>query len=79
MPDKFKPGDLIILNDYGVFLGIPYYESTVGIILSKAYSIIPEMEEINPFYIVYDILLDGELIKIVPEQFMRLYDPDDEL
>jgi hypothetical protein len=37
------------------------------------------MEEINPFYIVYDILLDGELIKIVPEQFMRLYDPDDEL
>ncbi len=79
MPDKFKPGDLIILNDYGVFLGIPYYEDTVGIILSKAYSIIPEMEEINPFYIVYDILLDGELIKIVPEQFMRLYDPDDEL
>jgi len=74
---KFKPGDLVILNDYGVFLGVDCYEEYVGIVLSKCYNILPQMEDqMNSFYIVYDILLDGELIKMVPQEFMRFYDEE---
>tara|TARA_R100000426_G_C4822738_1_gene111195 strand:+ start:1951 stop:2187 length:237 start_codon:yes stop_codon:yes gene_type:complete len=75
--DKFKPGDLVSLNDYGVFLGIDCYQNSIGVVLSKSYNIIPQMEEqMNSFYIVYDILLDGELIKMVPEEFMRFYNEE---
>ena len=70
---KFKPGDLIVLNDYGIFIA-EFYEQQVGIIISKPYNIVPQAEnEMNSFYIVYDILLDGELLKMVPQEFMEPY------
>ena len=74
MAYKFKPGDLIVLNDYGVFIG-ENYENSIGLIISKAYNIVPQMEdELNAFYIVYDILLDGQLIKMIPQEFMEFYE-----
>ena len=74
MSHKFKPGDLIVLNDYGVFIG-ESYENTVGIIISTAYSILPQIEEeVIAFYIVYDILLEGQLIKMIPQEFMEFYE-----
>ena len=73
MSHKFVPGDLITLNDYGVFIAEDH-EEMVGIIISKPYNIVPQLEqESNTFYIVYDILLDGELLKMVPQEFMELY------
>jgi len=70
---RFKPGDLIVLNDYGIFIA-EFYEEQIGIIISKPYNIVPLAEnEMNSFYIVYDILLDGELLKMVPQEFMELY------
>ena len=73
MSHKFKPGDLIVLNDYGVFIG-QHYDNTIGIIISKPYNIVPQLEEeINGFYVVYDILLDGELLKMIPQEFMEFY------
>ncbi len=78
MAYKFKPGDLIVLNDYGVFIG-ENYENSIGLIISKAYNIVPQMEdELNAFYIVYDILLDGQLIKMIPQEFMEFYEKYEE-
>ena len=74
MSHKFKPGDLIVLNDYGVFIG-ENYDNCIGVIISKAYNMLPQMEEESrSFYIVYDILLDGELIKMIPQEFMEFYE-----
>lgn len=74
MPHKFKPGDLIVLNDYGVFIA-DCYEGKVGIVISKPYNIVPQLEdEPSTFYVVYDILLDGELLKMVPKEFMEPYE-----
>ena len=74
MPNKFKPGDLIILNHYGLFITLNH-ERKVGVVISKSYNLLPPSEEIESdvFYIVYDILIDGELIKVVPEEFMEIY------
>ena len=78
MSYKFKPGDLIVLNDYGVFIG-QNYENTIGIVISTAYNILPQVEEeMHSFYIVYDILLDGELIKMIPQEFMEFYEKYEE-
>ena len=74
MPNRFKPGDLVILNQYGLFITLEH-ERKLGIIISKSYNILPpdEESEIDTFFIVYDILLDGELFKMVPEEFMERY------
>tara|TARA_E500000305_G_scaffold102353_1_gene96951 strand:- start:3 stop:248 length:246 start_codon:yes stop_codon:yes gene_type:complete len=74
VPNRFKPGDLVILNQYGLFITLEH-ERKLGIIISKSYNILPpdEESEIDTFFIVYDILLDGELIKMVPEEFMEMY------
>ncbi len=74
VPSRFVPGDLIILNDYGVFIG-ENYDNSVGIIISKPYNMMPQIEEeMEAFYIVYDVLLDGELIKMIPQEFMEFYE-----
>ena len=74
MSTSIKPGDLISLNDYGIFIG-ENYDNTIGIIISKPYNIVPQIEEeMNAFYIVYDVLLNGELIKMIPQEFMELYE-----
>ena len=78
MSHKFKPGDLIVLNDYGVFIG-ENYENVIGIVISTAYNILPQIEDESiSFYIVYDILLDGELIKMIPQEFMEFYEKYEE-
>ena len=74
MSSKFNPGDLIILNQYGLFITLDHNRK-IGVIISKSYNIVPpdEESEMDTFFIVYDILLDGELIKMVPQEFMEFY------
>ena len=74
MSNKYHPGDLIYLNQYGVFI-TPNHEDLVGIVISEAYNILtPVASEDDAFYIVYDILLEGELFRMVPEEFMERYE-----
>ena len=74
MSGKYKPGDLIYLNQYGLFITSDF-EDLVGIIISESYSIITPVETVmDTFYTVYDILLDGELFNMVPEEFMEKYE-----
>ena len=78
MSHKFKPGDLIVLNDYGVFIG-ENFNNSIGVIISKPYNVLPHIEEeVEAFYIVYDILLEGELIKMIPQEFMEFYEKYEE-
>ena len=74
MSGKYKPGDLIYLNQYGLFISSDF-EDSVGIIISEPYSIFAPVEtNLDTFYTVYDILLDGELFNMVPEEFMEKYE-----
>ena len=81
MPGKFKPGDLVVLNQYGVFITYDH-EDEVGIIVSGPYSLLYDNDVMaEPFYTVYDVLLDGQLFTLVPEEFMEFYkeyEEDDE-
>ena len=78
MLNEFKPGDLIILNQYGVFI-TSNFEEKVGIVISESYSIVAPIENIlDTFYTVYDILLNGELFKMVPAEFMESYKKHEE-
>ena len=73
MADKFKLGELIYLNEYGFFI-TTNFDGIIGIIISKPYSIIAPVETVmDTFYTVYDVLLGGELFKMVPEEFMESY------
>jgi len=75
---RYKPGDLICLNQYGLFI-TSEHEGLIGIIVSGPYSIVTPIENIlDTFYTVYDILLDGELFKMVPEEFMESYGKHEE-
>ena len=74
MPGKFKPGDLVILNQYGIFITYTYNHA-IGIIISDAYNLLSPIEAIlESFYTVYDVLLDGRLFRLVPEDFMEFYE-----
>ena len=79
MSSKFKPGDLIQLNYYGLFITFEQ-DKRVGIVISKSYDLLPPGEEYerDVFYIVYDILLGDEIIRMVPEDFMEKYIKDEE-
>jgi len=75
--NKYKPGDLVILNQYGIFITSDYND-TVAVILSESYSIVAPVEATpDTFYTVYDILLDEKLFKMVPEEFMERYNPNE--
>ena len=76
---KFKVGDLIILNDFGLLI----YDDgpKLGLVMTDAYAyIMPrESEEIIHLeYWTYDIMIGGELIKMMPEEFLkRIKDEED--
>ena len=75
---KYEPGDLVYLNQYGFFI-TPNYQDLVAIVISEPYSIIAPVETVmDTFYTVYDILLDGELVRMVPEEFMEKYKKHEE-
>ena len=74
MSARFKPGDLIVLNQYGIFITYRH-EHTIGIIISEPYNILSPSEVVlETFYVVYDVLLDGQLFRLVPEDFMEFYE-----
>ena len=61
------------LNEYGMFI-TPDHKDRVALIISEPYSMIAPTEyETDSFFLVYDILLNGELFKMVPEEFMENY------
>ena len=73
MPAKFKSGDLVILNQYGIFITNDH-NGKIGVIVSESYNIIPHITaEEEMFYLAYDVLINGELFKMVPQDFLESY------
>ena len=73
MSGKFKPGDLVALNQYGYFIVDNFY-GKVGIIVNGPYSIIVPIETIiDTFYTVYDVLIEEKLFSMIPEEFMEKF------
>ena len=77
MSGKFKVGDLILLNDFGRLV-MDDSRIRPGLIVEGPYNMIYaftfqvfEDEEQNYDFWSYDILIGGELIKTIPEDFIE--------
>ena len=71
-PPKFKIGDLIILNDFGLLI----YDDgqKIGLIATDAYAyVMPALseEEIHLERWTYDIMIGGELNKMMTEEYLK--------
>ena len=78
MSGKFKPGDLVTLNQYGFFI-VENFHGRVGIVVNGPYSIIVPIETIiDTFYIVYDVLIEEKLFNMIPEEFMEKFELHEE-
>ena len=71
-PPKFKIGDLIILNDFGLLI----YDDgqKIGLVVTDAYAYVTPRQSSEIIYLeywTYDIMIGGELIKMMPEEFLR--------
>ena len=73
----FKKGDLIKFNKKGEDLFV-YLEAHVGVIASDPVVMYEYDREHSVQYIVYDILVDGQLFKQIPEDFLDRIIQDDE-
>ena len=68
---KFKVGDLILLNDFGMALS-DKGNIKVGVIVAGPYNFIPyKKSQLNVYYWVYDIMIGRELFILVPQSFME--------
>ena len=77
---KFKIGDLILLNDFGLLI----YDDgpKIGLVVTDAYAyVMPEQSDeiIHLEYWTYDIMIGGELIKMMPEEFLRRINDEEDL
>tara|TARA_B100001094_G_scaffold72614_1_gene68887 strand:+ start:4713 stop:4976 length:264 start_codon:yes stop_codon:yes gene_type:complete len=75
----FKRGDLVQFNQFGEDL-FNYLGASVGLISSEP-TVIYEYEFDEKIeYIVYDLIVDGQLFKHIPEEFLdRIARTDEEI
>lgn len=80
---KFKVGDLVIINHFGLL--IVETGSEIGIIADGPYIFKTTthshtVDDLFYFeYWTYDILVDGKLVKMMPETFLQEVKIDEEL
>ena len=71
-PPKFKVGDIIILNDFGLLI---YDEGDkIGLVATAPYAYVmpaSSAEIIHLEWWTYDIIIGGELVKMMPEEFLQ--------
>jgi hypothetical protein len=72
-PPKFKIGDLVIINNLGLVFVQKEAAVEYGLVQSDAYHHhhITSKDIILFGWWTYDVLIDGELIKMMPETFLR--------
>ena len=69
MQSAFKQGDLVKFNSYGEDL-FCYLKASVGIISSDPILMFEYEFDEKVEYIVYDLIVDGQLFKHIPEEFL---------
>lgn len=77
---KFKKGDLVKLNVFGQAMMLDTNnESSIGIVVSNAYSSFLGLGNNTISYWVYDLFVGNELVSNVPQNFMiRIKTDEDE-
>ena len=77
MEGEYKVGDLIYLNDFGRLV-LDSNRLRIGIIIAgplrMVYSYFPQnVDEDDFIFWCYDIIIGGDLITTVPEDFLELF------
>lgn len=79
MEARYKKGDLIILNTFGLLLRDDDNKAKLGIIISQPRNYMHNQETYELFYWVYDVMIGDQLINDVPQEFIdRMIDDENE-
>ena len=70
MEAKYRKGDLIILNTFGLMLRDDYNKARVGVVISIPRNYVNSQENYELFYWVYDVMIGDQLITDVPQEFI---------
>ena len=79
MKDDYKVGDLIVLSEFGRLV-LDNNRVRIGIIIGGPFNMVYSfsyfpMEEDGYEFICYDIMIGGELITTVPDEFIVTFIP----
>lgn len=76
---KYKVGDLVTLNVFGLILLSPENKARIGIVMSYPRNYYKANADQELIYWVYDIVVGNELIIDVPQEFLiRINKNEDE-
>ena len=79
MEAKYRKGNLIILNSFGLLLRDEGNTAKVGVIISQPRNYIHHKESFELYYWVYDVMIGDQLINDVPQEFIdRMIENEDE-
>ncbi len=70
MEAKYKKGNLILLNSFGLLLRDQDNKAKVGIVISSPRNYMKCQETVELFYWVYDVMIGDQLINDVPQEFI---------
>lgn len=70
MEARYKKGDLIILNAFGLLLRDEYNKARIGVVISHPRNFMHCQSTVELFYWVYDIMIGDQLISDVPQEFI---------
>ena len=74
---EYNRGDLVRLSDFGKLVSGDR-GSDFGVVVDGPYNLLtPTSGEVTTYYIAYDILVDGEVLKRVPAEFLRRMTTDE--
>jgi hypothetical protein len=79
MEAKYKKGNLIILNAFGLLLRDDHNQARIGVVITPPRNFMHSQETLELFYWVYDIMIGDQLITDVPQEFIdRMVEEQDE-
>jgi hypothetical protein len=79
MEARYKKGNLIILNSFGLLLRDDGNNAKIGVVISQPRNYIHCKETLELFYWVYDVMIGDQLITDVPQEFIdRMVEEENE-
>jgi len=74
---EFKKGDLVHLSEFGKLVSGDK-GSNVGVVIDGPYDLMaPTSAEVTTYYMAYDVLVDDEILKRVPVDFLTRMTTDE--
>ena len=79
MEAKYKVGNLIVLNTFGLLLRDEGNAARIGVIITAPRNFMHTNDKLELFYWVYDVMIGDQLITDVPQEFIdRMVEEDNE-